>query len=745
MKKLFNKFIFLCLFVFLLTSCPSGDNIPSAGSTFISDDGLLMLTINEDGKSLTVGNAFDSSTGGQKQLPSDYTIPSSYNGLPIKRIGFFANNSSLERIVIPEGVVEISDDAFFSCINLKEVVLPNSLEYIGDSAFAHTAIEEIEISEDVSHVGKRAFSGCEKLVSLKVPFARTGEFYSDWDSLWNSGISNKDCIVYSGTLDELSFIISADGTYYICTGLPLETTLTEVVVPSVHNGLPVKEIGSMAFSYCNFTSIELPDGLVYIDDWAFNGCMHLDSIVLPDTVKEIGRSVFGVTALKDVVLSENLDYIGPNAFNGCENLTKIILPASVTYIDESAFSSSGLAQIIIPEDSKLYHIGGNAFNGTDLKEISIPSSVVELDRFVSSSNNIERVYVEYVRNAPRTWRYDWASYFADTVEIIHNVEPNKLYLSLDDSQEFYYVDGLSADSTVNFIAIPETYNGLPVTEIGYDAFNGCSSLETVSIPSSISVVQSGAFEGCRNLSDIAFSEDITIISSETFKDCINLTNFTIPSSVTEIGNRAFENSGLVEIDIPENVETMAANVFLDCNNLADIYLHWAEGEKPSGWNMNWNNGVSENVTIHYAGNEGGEDPDDPGTDPDDPSGLEPQVVFNFLDNGLAGLTQQISLAAYTGGTMPEGVSVDVDAIKNNQPYTITMTGAVYEDDTVSIVFYGTYDYELDTSTFTITEQVNLTEGTTVNGEAHTASWKSQGGSSGATTTDIIIDGHPYNP
>ena len=226
---------------------------------------------------------------------------------------------------------------------------------------------------------------------------------------------------------------------------------------------------------------------------------------------------------------------------------------------------------------------------------------------------------------------------------------------------------------------------------------------------------------------------------------INLTNFTIPSSVTEIGNRAFENSGLVEIDIPENVETMAANVFLDCNNLVDIYLHWAEGEKPSGWNMNWNNGVSENVTIHYAGNEGGEDPDDPGTDPDDPSGLEPQVVFNFLDNGLAGLTQQISLAAYTGGTMPEGVSVDVDAIKNNQPYTITMTGAVYEDDTVSIVFYGTYDYELDTSTFTITEQVNLTEGTTVNGEAHTASWKSQGGSSGATTTDIIIDGHPYNP
>ena len=184
---------------------------------------------------------------------------------------------------------------------------------------------------------------------------------------------------------------------------------------------------------------------------------------------------------------------------------------------------------------------------------------------------------------------------------------------LDDSQEFYYVDGLSADSTVNFIAIPETYNGLPVTEIGYDAFNGCSSLETVSIPSSISVVQSGAFEGCRNLSDIAFSEDITIISSETFKNCINLTNFTIPSSVTEIGNRAFENSGLVEIDIPENVETMAANVFLDCNNLADIYLHWAEGEKPSGWNMNWNNGVPANVTIHYAGNQGGEDPDEPGT------------------------------------------------------------------------------------------------------------------------------------
>ena len=131
-KHALNLFLIILLSL-LLFGCSSGEEV-GPGTTLISDDGLLTFTISDDGSYLTAeNNTTDYSTGEPKTMPADYTIPASYKGIPVKQIGYF-RSETLERIVIPEGVTTICGD-FSQCPNLKEVVLPDSLEYIGDSAF----------------------------------------------------------------------------------------------------------------------------------------------------------------------------------------------------------------------------------------------------------------------------------------------------------------------------------------------------------------------------------------------------------------------------------------------------------------------------------------------------------------------------------------------------------------------------------------------------------------------------------
>lgn len=72
-------------------------------------------------------------------------------------------DTSVEMVVVPESVMNISCGAFYGCENLKAVSLPDTLVSIEDGAFAHTGLEEITIPQNVEYVGKDAFEGCINL------------------------------------------------------------------------------------------------------------------------------------------------------------------------------------------------------------------------------------------------------------------------------------------------------------------------------------------------------------------------------------------------------------------------------------------------------------------------------------------------------------------------------------------------------------------------------------------------------
>ena len=108
-------------------------------------------------------------------------------------------------------------------------------------------------------------------------------------------------------------------------------------------------------------------------------------------------------------------------------------------------------------------------------------------------------------------------------------------------------------------------------KLGYFAFEGCSSLTSLTIPSSVTSIGFSAFSGCSGLTSLTIPSCVTSIGSCAFEGCSGLTSLTIPSSVTSIGYKVFSGcSGLTSLTIPSSVTSISSGAFLFCG-LTNLY------------------------------------------------------------------------------------------------------------------------------------------------------------------------------
>ncbi len=156
--------------------------------------------------------------------------------------------------------------------------------------------------------------------------------------------------------------------------------------------------------------------------------------------------------------------------------------------------------------------------------------------------------------------------------------PRLYYRMVEGGVEVTFHDSYLSPDFYNTLEIPNKVKygtEYSVVSIDHDAFHGCTALQEITIPATVTEMGYSVFEGCTGLTKVSFSDgiNISVIDKSTFSGCTKLTNITIPESVTTIQSLAFEGcTSLPTINIPQGVTTIYLGTFSGCTGLQTIVL-----------------------------------------------------------------------------------------------------------------------------------------------------------------------------
>ena len=277
-------------------------------------------------------------------------------------------STSIEKIVIKNGVSSIGDKAFWGCSTLSSVVISESVISIGEYAFCGCDnLTSIIITKNVTNIGNRVFEGCDNLVSIVVEEGNT-----NFDS-------RNDCnaIIKTGTNTLIagcsSTIIPENVTSIgYCAFLGC-TNLTSIIIPK-----GVTNIEDCAFAYCSLTSVNIAEGITSLGRQVFHGC-EFTSIIIPESVTSIGWYAFSQCKnLTSITISKNVKSIGQNAFQYCNSLTTITIPESVTSIGAYTFQyCDNLTSVTVENTVPVVLTDGDVFSNRANATLYVPAGSKE--------------------------------------------------------------------------------------------------------------------------------------------------------------------------------------------------------------------------------------------------------------------------------------------------------------------------------------------------------------------------------
>ena len=495
--------------------------------------------------------------------------------------GAFYNCSNIEgKIIIPEKVKNINYETFAHCYKIEEVEFESnngigckSIEMYG--FLENTSLKKIIFPSTLEKIGHRAFDWGYKLEEVYLPDSIT---FIDFGAFWSQ--YKMTIIHWPEKLETIG-----DNAFVECYNLK--------ILPNTKN---LKSIGKEAFKDCNDLGKINEDGKTNVINWLSNSkittigenCFENDSYLTGEflgTIKNsnnqaiaINGSIFTNTSITrtsditnigntiadnqysgstkfikngkevtEIEIPSGVASIGKNAFAGCTSITKVKIPATVTNISNGTFMNcTNLTTIEFENGINIDKIPSYfCYNNKNLSNINLPDSITQINGYAFYYCNLTKLSLP--QNVKSVGNFSF-----------QNTKLTELTLN-----EGLESIGYSAFrwNNIKSVVIPDT-----VTHIENTVFNGCGSLESITLGKGITSINGYFVSGCANLKEIIVRGTITRIEDIALQNDTSLTLKGIKGldweKVLYIGENAFANctslKGTVKVNKECNIHERAA-------------------------------------------------------------------------------------------------------------------------------------------------------------------------------------------
>jgi|GEM_PF-1510592 len=488
-------------------------------------------------------------------------------------------NCEVERIFIPKGVAEISDSMCYGCQNLREVGIPDSVTRIGFSAFANCpSLRDISIPASVEIIENGNFIYSDnngEYVTLERIFGFEGTYAEQYANELGVEFVNMS----SGTTGDCTWEYDIDSKTVTISGSGAMEDYGMVIPNST-------EIVDAPWKGLDIQRVVIEDGVTHISQDAFinSGVYELD---IADSVTSIGTNAFnGCGGLDYAELPQGLESIGAYAFYGT-SMREVEIPAGVTSIGQCAFGfyyDWDNDRDARNDDFIVYGYGdGAAKDYADTNGFQFVDNTVYLSR-------------------DGLWEYsllpDGTAQLTSSTPWGHSYQGNATVISIPSTIDGYTVTVLGACSMgtlpdVTSITVPNT-----VTEIGFSAFSGDTSLTELILPDTIIIIGAQVIDntalvnnranyvgGCLYVGNYLLRVDMnysgtvivrpgtTVMGMFSFGNCSQVERVILPDSLTKIDEATFIGcTSLEEILIPHSVQSIYERAFDEFNEQDERYL-----------------------------------------------------------------------------------------------------------------------------------------------------------------------------
>lgn len=445
-------------------------------------------------------------------------------------------------------VYGINEEALKDCVNLTSVTIPATVHNIGNKAFQNcTGITSIVIGKNVKTIGSTPFYGCSSLTEIIYGAVNCQNVSTD---IWENTSAMGKTLTIKNSVQTIPA--------YCFNGLQGLNEAT-VTIPD-----KVTSIGDEAFRNCDLKGVSIGSGMTTIGISAFE-YSGLESVDVPSNVKNIERYAFrGCESL----ISANVwgaEIISVGMFKDCTALTSFDVKSPTKMINSDAFANcTSLATVTTAGyASNLTTIGQEAFTGcTALTAIDIPNSVTTIRDYAFAGDNA----LETVTFGTGLQSVGFAA--------------------------FYYCYSLES----------VTFNATHCNSFSSKVWEGTGNdAKTLTIGTNVNVIPSRAFENLKGFSNITLPNGLTEINYNAFNGC-SLTSVTIPNNVTRIGSEAFQNCPLTTLSIGSKVNRIGSDAFNgDSNYLQTITSYNTTPPNIDG--PTFHDDAYTNATLKVLGND----------------------------------------------------------------------------------------------------------------------------------------------